>query len=272
MRAPTPRIALSAIPYLASLLSIVLAAMWLSLASAQADINAIVNAYSDRELISGFNRTVFGTEDPAQRHRAGRFRVKKFTTRVRVHLINLSHRDRRAEVRRFISKLNATVKGLRITTTKYEKRAGMVVFLLDRRDYKNVIMETMPAHMDKSFLLSNDCSAVTGGRHGHQLDRAFVYIVADEGRRNFRHCMIEEIIQSLGPVNDDRRLSHSIFNDYSTVTTFAAFDWFILNMLYDRRVKAGMTMHQVNHVLPAVISDARRRLRALVKKRQIKLR
>ncbi len=235
-------------------------------------VSAVVNAYSDRELISGFNRTVFGSEDPSQRRRLNGFRVKKFAGRVRVHVINLARRNRRAEIHRFVKKLNRTVQGLSISITNREKRAGMIIFLVDRRDYKNVILETMPAHFDTTFLLANDCSAVTGGRRGHRLDRAFVFIVVDEGRSNFRHCMIEEIVQSLGPVNDDRRLKDSIFNDFSKVRSFSVFDWFILNMLYDKRVRAGMTKRQVDRVLPRVIADARKRLRRLVIKKQINTR
>lgn len=248
---------------------------FVAVAQAQAasrNVSAIVNAYSDHELITGFNSTVFGSEDPTQRHRLDGFRVKKFAGRVRVHVINLSRHDRRAAVHRFVQKLNRTVRGLNISITKQEKNAGMIVFLVDRGDYKNVIRETMPAHFDTSFLLANDCSAVTGGRHGHRLDRAFVFVVVNEGRRNFRHCMIEEIVQSLGPVNDDRRLKNSIFNDYSKVGSFSVFDWFILNMLYDKRVKAGMTRRQVERVLPRVIADARKRLGRLVVKKQISTR
>ena len=62
--------------------------------SANRHVEAIVNAYSDHELITGFERTVFGSEDPSQRNLEGKNRVKKFTGRVRVHLINLSGRDR----------------------------------------------------------------------------------------------------------------------------------------------------------------------------------
>ena len=245
-------------------------AFWLSASgcalSAQRGVDGVVNAYSNRELINGFMRTVFGAEDPSQRRRSGGRHVKKFTSRVRVHLINLSVYDRRANVRRFITQLNRTVTGLKISMTDNQNRAGMIVFLVDRADYKSVINETMPESFDKGFLLSSDCSAVTGGRRGHRLDRAFVYIVVNEGRRNFRHCMIEEITQSLGPVNDDWRLTDSIFNDYSKVGSFNTFDWFILNMLYDRRIKVGMTPNQARRVLPAVITDARKRLRRLVTK------
>ncbi len=220
-------------------------------------------SYSDSQLIDGFMRTVFGAEDPAQRRMVNQGRVKKFPGRVNVHIINLADRDRSREVRHFLRRLSLSVKNLSIVPTSSRKRAQMMVFLVNRRDYQSVIRETlegMPASARSSLMRRSACSAVTGGRKGARLDRAFVYIVADEGEANFRHCMVEEITQSLGPVNDDGHLTASIYNDRSRLNSFCVFDWYILNMLYDRRVRTGMTPAQVRKVLPAAIRDARKRL------------
>lgn len=237
-------------------------------------IAAIVNAYSDDQLIDGFMRTVFGAEARSQQGMRNLGRVKKFGGRIRVHVINLADHDRRAEVRRFLKVLSLSVKNLSMTPIKSKRRAQMIIFLVNRRDYKSVIDETlagMPAASKRSLLKRSACSAVTGGRNGVRLDRSFVYIVADEGQRTFRHCMVEEITQSLGPVNDDWHLSASIYNDSSRVNSFGIFDWYILNMLYDRRVRPGMTPAQVRKVLPAAIADARKRLGRLIASRRINL-
>ena len=257
---------------------------WISLALAFAllapfpaaakPVAAIVNAYSDDQLIDGFVRTVFGAEAPSQQRMRNLGRVKKFGGRIRVHVINLADEDRRAEVMRFLKVLSVSVKNLSMTPTKSKHRAQMIVFLVNRRDYKSVIDETlagMPAASKSSLLKRSACSAVTGGRNGVRLDRSFVYIVADEGRSTFRHCMVEEITQSLGPVNDDWHLSASIYNDSSRVNSFGIFDWYILNMLYDHRVKAGMTPTEVRKVLPAAIADARKRLSRLLTSKRINL-
>lgn len=231
----------------------------------------IVDAFSDEELIEGFLGTVFGSET----FRRGRqdpdttTTVKKFAGPVEVRIINRSEVDRSDMVRRFLRTLDSTVRNLTIRETRHEDRANMVVFLVDRAEYRPTIRATMPESFDTRFLEYNACSAVTGGRRSRGLERAFVYLVANEGRSGFRHCMIEEIAQSLGPVNDDAGLSHSIFNDGSRVGGFGVFDWFILNMLYDRRVKNGMTETEVIPVLPAAISDARRRLPAVLARRDL---
>jgi len=255
------------------LLATVLAgfAAWPSRADAPAKrvpAAAVVNAFSDDELIRGFLGTVFGSET----FRRGRqdadtlSEVKKFDGRVTVHILNLSDVDHTAEVARFLRALDASVEGLGIRLVDDADAARMVVFLIDRADYRRTIRGTMPEGFNTRFLESNACSAVTGGRRETGLERAFVYIVANEGSRNLRHCMIEEISQSLGPVNDDANLRYSIFNDDSNISGFGIFDWFVLNMLYDRRVRIGMTADEVIEVLPAVISDARRRLPGVLRR------
>jgi hypothetical protein len=71
--------------------------------------------------------------------------------------------------------------------------------------------------------------------------------------------MIEEILQGLGPLNDNNSLPESIFNDDSNHTSFTSFDRLILNMLYDKRIKNGARQRTVNKILPNVLADARKR-------------
>jgi hypothetical protein len=52
-----------------------------------------------------------------------------------------------------------------------------------------------------------------------------------------------------------------VFNDSSRHSRFTVFDQIILNMLYDPRIKPGMSMQQTRPILPLVARDARRRVR-----------
>jgi len=222
----------------------------------------VAAAFSDDEIIDGFMKTVFGAESGDTG--ADTTRLHKFVAPIRVYISSDALQERRPQVERFVRILNRTVANLSIRTVKTRDDANMVVFLVNRSEYRNIIRETMPADFDTRFLESNHCSAVTGGKRGGALDSAFVFIAASEGWKQFRHCMVEEIVQSLGPVNDDYSLPYSIFNDYSEVQGFGIFDWFILNTLYDKRVKPGMTADEVRAVLPKAIADARKRLKKLV--------
>jgi hypothetical protein len=48
-----------------------------------------------------------------------------------------------------------------------------------------------------------------------------------------------------------------MFNDNVSMGFFDVYDQYIMNVLYDPRIKAGMTVEQVKAVLPEVLADVR---------------
>jgi hypothetical protein len=48
-----------------------------------------------------------------------------------------------------------------------------------------------------------------------------------------------------------------MFNDNVSMGFFDVYDQYILNLLYDPRIKAGMTVDEVKAVLPDVLADVR---------------
>ena len=48
-----------------------------------------------------------------------------------------------------------------------------------------------------------------------------------------------------------------MFNDNVSMGFFDVYDQYILNVLYDPRIKAGMTVAEVRAVLPDVLADVR---------------
>jgi hypothetical protein len=48
-----------------------------------------------------------------------------------------------------------------------------------------------------------------------------------------------------------------MFNDNVSMGFFDVYDQYILNLLYDPRIKAGMTVEEVKAVLPEAMADVR---------------
>ncbi len=220
--------------------------------------------YTDDELIDGFMQTVFGSEDgKSLRDLAAASVVKKFDTPVSYAIVSSASSNYAASVRSFLAKLSDAVEGLTLREAASPDHAHMMIYLVDRRDYVPTIRTKVWPGIDTRFLEINACSAVIAARRSG-IEQAFVFLVADEGFTPLSHCMVEEITQSLGPANDSDWLPDSIFNDSSDVNVFGVFDWYILNMLYDARVRPGMGIDEVAAVLPAVIADARARLPSIM--------
>jgi hypothetical protein len=48
-----------------------------------------------------------------------------------------------------------------------------------------------------------------------------------------------------------------MFNDNVSMGYFDVYDQYLLNLLYDPRIKAGMTVQEVREILPDVLADVR---------------
>lgn len=213
-------------------------------------------AFSTDELIEGFQKTVFGLEYRSWSWRP--YLVKKYTVPVRFYVHNYSRKNRRNMVHRFIREVNRKVDGLSASLSRDRRAANFEIFVVDRSQYRDVVRRDI--YEDPSADVPGRCLVrVVSDSRG--IKRSAAVIVSDEGEFLFRRCLVEEVLQGLGPMNDDVKLSHSVFNDQSRHSRFTVFDQLILNMLYDKRVRPGMSAKQVDPILPIVARDARRKLR-----------
>jgi hypothetical protein len=72
-------------------------------------------------------------------------------------------------------------------------------------------------------------------------------------------CIHEELAQALGLGNDDDRVRPSIFNDDEEFALLTEHDEHLLRMLYDPRLRPGMTRTEAEPLLPEIASDVLRR-------------
>ncbi len=70
-----------------------------------------------------------------------------------------------------------------------------------------------------------------------------------------RACLAEEIMQALGPAGDFYYLAQSSFNDDQMHLWPTAFDLLVLRVLYDDRLRAGMTRDEVERQARAILDD-----------------
>lgn len=218
--------------------------------------SANASAASDDEIIRGFNLTVFGAEYSPLGYQSNY--IRKFPGSVRFYVHNLSQRDRSADVKQFILSLNRSIRGVNASLANTPGQANFNVYIVDRRDYAAVVREKVYKKADAAApgrCLVRSVFSRSG------IKRSDAVIVADEGEALFDRCKAEEILQGLGPLNEHPSLRESMFNDSSRHTQFTRFDRLILNMLYDSRLRNGQLRDAVQPLLPAILSDAKARVR-----------
>ena len=151
------------------------------------------------------------------------------------------------------------IAGLAVDIVGSADEANFRVFVIDREAYRQVVSREVYGQSSSSSKPGKCLVRVVSTRSG--ITRSDAVIVADEGDFLFHRCMVEEILQGLGPVNDDATLEESVFNDRSRHSSFTSFDRHILNMLYHPLIEPGMTRREAARVLPGVAADVQSRLR-----------
>jgi hypothetical protein len=85
---------------------------------------------------------------------------------------------------------------------------------------------------------------------------AVVLVKAEHANIMRRSCIEEEMTQALGLANDDPTIRPSIFNDDEEFALLTKHDETLLKMLYDPRLRVGMTPERARPLLRAVAEDA----------------
>lgn len=213
-------------------------------------------SFSDQQIIDGFFRIVFGAEF----HVAGRTdRIRKYDVPVRIYIDNRAKPDRRSQVASVVSDIRDKVRGLDISVVQKRKDANVTITLVRDRDIEKTIRAFYGRARAKTILQSLEPQCLSGFRKDDffRIVKSDVIIVTDAGDFIFYDCAYEEILQSLGPINDDASIPWTMFNDDVQMGFFDIYDQYLLNILYDPRIKPGMSAEEVRQLLPQILPDVR---------------
>jgi Protein of unknown function (DUF2927) len=229
---------------------------------ASAEIPAIASrqraekkSFSDAEIAEGFFKTAFG----AEYHLAGRVdRIRKYDMPVRV-FADGNRADRKAQLAKVIADIGARVQHLDIAVAETADAANINVKLVRDRDLDRTIADAYGKERAREIKTSLDPQCLSGFRknENYEIQHSDVILTVDNGDFVFLDCAYEELLQSLGPINDTSSVPWTMFNDQVSMGFFDVYDQYILNLLYDPRIRAGMTVGEVRAVLPEVLVDVR---------------
>jgi hypothetical protein len=211
--------------------------------------------FTDAQIIDGFLKTAFGAEF----HLAGRVdRIRKYEGPVRV-FINGSSLQRRTQLERVLDDIAARVQHLDIAVAPSEDEANVTVRLVRDRDLLKTFTAVYGGERARELGRSLDPQCLSSFRknENYAIEHSDVILTIDTGDFIFRDCAYEEVLQSLGPINDTDSVPWTMFNDDVRLGYFGVYDQYLLNILYDPRIKAGMTVAEVKALLPAVLPDVR---------------
>jgi hypothetical protein len=213
-------------------------------------------SFTDGQIIDGFLKTAFG----AEYHLAGKVdRIRKYDAPVRVFADGANRADRKAQLAKIVADIAGRVRHLDIAMADNSDAANVVVKLVRDRDLYRTISTFYGSDRAREIRSSLDPQCLSGFRKNekYEIEHSDVILTVDAGDFIFFDCAYEELLQSLGPINDTNSIPWTMFNDSVQMGFFDVYDQYILNILYDPRVRAGMTVAEVKAVLPQVLVDVR---------------
>jgi hypothetical protein len=234
-----------------------------SISPVQAENNAISirraaerTSFCNEEIRDGLLKTAFRAELQFGRHEE---RIRKFDKAVRVFIDNHGAPARTADIAAIVNDIGARVHHLDLAVTAERKDANVVVVLVPRRDFARTIRSRYGESAAKQIQnsLHPECLSGIAKDQSYRIRRAEVILPVDADEFQFYDCGYEELLQSLGLINDDSSVPWTMFNDDVQMGFFDVYDQYLVNILYDPRIQPGMTKGEVDALLPDIFPTVR---------------
>lgn len=174
-----------------------------------------------------------------------------------------SARDTR-EIARYSARLSR-LTGLGFSRVESQARANMHIFVLnedERRRLGPTLRAIVPgisdATVDTAVNMERDtyclAFAMTPGERA-TYSQAIIIIRAEHPDLLRLSCIHEEMAQAMGLPNDSPTARPSIFNDDGEFALLTAHDEMLLKILYDRRLKAGITEVEARPIIETIATE-----------------
>jgi hypothetical protein len=213
-------------------------------------------SFTDAEILDGFFKVTFGAEF----HVAGGVdRIRKYDGPIKVFIDNRATPDRTPQVEAAIADIRSRIRNIDIARIDRREDANMIVSLVNDRDLSRMIRTIYGIDRARRIQRTLEPQCLSGFRkdESSRILRSDVIITADVGEFVFYDCVYEELLQALGPINDDTTVPWTMFNDDVQMGFFDLYDQYLLNILYDPRVQPGMTRTEVQALIPVVLPEVR---------------
>ncbi|MCB1340088.1 MAG: DUF2927 domain-containing protein [Pseudooceanicola sp.] len=215
--------------------------------------------FDDTDLLRDFETLVFS--DEYQRGAGSGGRLNRWASPVRIGLefgpsvSPALRRQDQAEVSSYAARL-ARVTGHPISTVQRDANFHILVVSEDDKPFiERRARELLPQLGPADIALLRDlprqyyCLVLTVPDPETSVHSGAIVLIRDEHANLMRRaCFHEEIAQGLGIPNDSPRARPSIFNDDDEFALLTAHDEMLLKMLYDPRLKPGMTATEARPV------------------------
>ena len=206
------------------------------------------------ELTRGLLALAFGSDLHVGAPATG---LRRFDHPIRAHVLGGGSVDRKAAMERVLREFAAKVPPLQLAVVPDVEKADIEVRLIDEKEFATALRAAFGARVAGDFIRRTDpqcMTSVTSGPDG-AIDHAISFVIVDKGTDVFLDCAYHEPLHAFGLSNHDQHNPWTTLNQNRMVGYLTVYDRTLLTLLYDPRIRPGMSRAQVRKVLPTVIRD-----------------
>ncbi len=209
--------------------------------------------FSAAELSRGFLALAFGSDLRIGARPTG---IRRFDHAISAHVTGGGAVDRRAAMARVIGDYARAVPGLHLSETSAES-ADIELRLIDEKDFQSALQAAFGAKIARTFVTRTDPQCMTSVKStaDGKIVHSISFIIVDKGDDVFLDCAYHEMLHAFGLSNHDQHNPWTTLNQKRMVGYLTVYDRALLTLLYDSRIRPGMTVRQARMVLPEIIDD-----------------
>jgi hypothetical protein len=209
--------------------------------------------FAAAELERGFMALAFGSDLRIGARPRG---IRRFDHPIRALVIPGGSVDRGARMRDVITEYARKVPSLGLSVVEVGE-ADVEVHLIDEKDFDGALTAAFGAKIAKAFIARTDPQCMTSVKSNAAGDivRSVTFVIVDKGDDVFLDCAYHELLHAFGLSNHDQRNVWTTLNQNRMVGYLTVYDRDLLTILYDRRMRPGMTTRAARRVLPEIIRD-----------------
>ena len=222
-------------------------------------------------IIQSFSKIALQSSTSAKKFHT----IKKWEKGIKFHFIHgIADKKLHEELTGMHLKHLSRITGLGIKHTRNYNRANLIIMFSNEKNMlHDFTRETGLKPTASITKLTNEsvCLSYMKFNGAGQIRRATVIIPVDRARERAKllTCIVEELSEVMGLLNDSEKVFPSIFNDKSHNELLTGLDYLMLKILYDNRVKAGMNKKQLAPLLTKIVREFKRK--EIVKTAELKV-
>jgi hypothetical protein len=146
---------------------------------------------------------------------------------------------------------------LHLSIVPADTPADIDVRLVDEKNFEPSLEESFGAKVTHEFMQITDpiCMTSVKSETSGAIAHSVSFVVVDQGNPIFLDCAYHELLHAFGLTNHDQHNPWTTLNQHRVIGYLSVYDRDLVTLLYDPRVKPGMTPRQVRRLLPHVIAD-----------------